>query len=212
MPKQRFSTCLLLLLIPIGLLLLIPSLWVFVSVTAKPIHPIPDTLPSTTQSAPSPDAAAAVEKARQIVRASVAAQNLPGASVAVGINGNLVWAEGFGFADIRTSVPVTPNHRFRIGTASAMLTSAAAGLLLEKGRLNLDSEIQTYVPSFPKKQWPVTLRQLMSHTAGLPTGEGPLRRQHCEHPAEALQYFAQSPLLFQPGTQYRYSDYGWIVA
>ena len=145
---------------------------------------------------------------------SVAEQNLPGLSVAVGIDGDIVWAEGFGFADLKTSVPVTPDHRFRIGTASTVLTSAAAGLLLENGRLKLDDEIQTYVPAFPKKQWPVTLRQLMGHTAGvIPDGgdEGPLFTKHCERPVEALQYFAENSLLFKPGTQYRYSSYGWIL-
>jgi CubicO group peptidase (beta-lactamase class C family) len=95
-----------------------------------------------------------------------------------------------------------------------VLTSAAAGLLLEKGRLKLDDEIQTYVPAFPRKQWPVTLRELMAHTAGVIPGGGdggPLFTEHCERPAEALQYFAEHPLLFQPGTQYRYSSYGWIL-
>ena len=47
------------------------------------------------------------------------------------------------------------------------LTSAAVGLLLEKNQLKLDDEIQRYVPAFPKKQWPVTLRQLMGHVAGV---------------------------------------------
>ena len=134
--------------------------------------------------------------------------------MAVGIDGDIVWAEGFGFADLKTSVPVTPDHRFRIGTASTVLTSAAAGLLLENGRLKLDDEIQTYVPAFPRKQWPVTLRELMGHTAGvIPDGgdEGPLFTKHCERPVEALQYFAENSLLFKPGTQYRYSSYGWIL-
>jgi CubicO group peptidase (beta-lactamase class C family) len=104
--------------------------------------------------------------------------------------------------------------RFRIGTASAALTSAAVGLLLEQGRLNLDDEIQMYVPAFPKKQWPVTLRQLMGHLAGVRNDggdEGPLLSARCERPVEALQSFAERSLLFEPGTQYRYSSYGWIL-
>ena len=111
-------------------------------------------------------------------------------------------------------MPVTPETRFRIGTASTALTSAAVGLLLEKGRLKLDDEIQTYVPAFPKKQWPVTLRQLMGHLAGVRNDggdEGPLFSERCERPVEALQHFAESSLLFEPGTQYRYSSYGWIL-
>jgi CubicO group peptidase (beta-lactamase class C family) len=94
-----------------------------------------------------------------------------------------------------------------------MLTSVAVGLLLEKERLKLDQEIQTYVPEFPRKQWPVTLRQLMAHTAGVRNDSGdesPLYGQHCDAPVEGLQFFADRDLLFEPGTQYRYSNYGWI--
>ncbi len=94
------------------------------------------------------------------------------------------------------------------------LTSAAVGLLLEKERLHLDAEIQTYVSSFPDKRWPVTLRQLMGHLAGVPNDggdEGPLYSLHCEKPVDALRHFAESSLRFPPGTQYRYSSYGWIL-
>jgi CubicO group peptidase (beta-lactamase class C family) len=156
----------------------------------------------------------AVEQARQIVRASLTEQNLPGLSVAVGAGGEIVWAEGFGWADLEKRAPVEPAMRFRIGTASTALTSAAVGLLLEKGRLKLDEKIQTYVPEFPEKQWPVTLRQVMGHLGGVRTDsgdEGPLFSERCERPVEALQHFAESPLLFEPGTQYRYSSYGWIL-
>jgi len=201
------------ILVPIGLLVAV-AMWVFMSVTAPVLHPNPQAIPSVTHAAPPPQAAPAVEQARQIVRASLSEENLPGLSVAVGIWGDIVWAEGFGFADLKSRLPVTPSHRFRIGTASTVLTSAAAGLLLEEGRLKLDSEIQTYVPAFPKKQWPVTLRELMGHTAGVISDggdEGPLFTKHCERPVEALPHFAQSSLLFEPGTRYRYSNYGWIL-
>jgi serine beta-lactamase-like protein LACTB len=213
MRKGRISTWLMLMLGAVGLLLAIPGLWLFVSLTARPLYPSPENVPTVMHSAPLPKWVGAVEQGRQIVRASVAEQNLPGLSVAAGIDGDIVWAEGFGFADLKTSVPVTPNHRFRIGTASTVLTSAAAGLLLENGRLKLDDEIQTYVPAFRRKQWPVTLRELMGHTAGVipDGGEGRLFTKHCERPVEALQYFAEDSLLFKPGTQYRYSSYGWIL-
>ena len=94
--------------------------------------------------------AGAVEQGRQIVRAALAEQNLPGVSVAVGAGGEIVWAEGFGWANLENKVPVSPETRFRIGTASTALTSAAVGLLLEKERLKLDEKIQTYVPEFPR--------------------------------------------------------------
>jgi CubicO group peptidase (beta-lactamase class C family) len=155
-----------------------------------------------------------VEQGRQIVRAGLTEQNLPGISVAVAVGGDIVWAEGFGWADLENRVPVAPETRFRIGTASTALTSAAVGLLLERDRLKLDEKIQTYVPEFPEKQWPVTLRQLMGHLAGVRNDggdEGPLYSVRCERPVEALQHFAERSLLFEPRTQYRYSSYGWIL-
>jgi serine beta-lactamase-like protein LACTB, mitochondrial len=206
----------------IGLIgLFVAGLFVYIGATAKPLHPNPQDVPSVMHQAPPQEWRAAVEQARRIVRDGAAGQNLPGVSVAVAINGELVWTEGFGWAQIPNHLPVTPDVQFRIGTASQALTSAAVGLLLEKGRLNLDDEIQAYVPAFPKKEWPVTLRHLMGNVAGVRTdagGEEPVQVEQganaaarCTKPSEGLQRFAVSPLRFEPGTQYRTSSYGWIV-
>ncbi len=196
------------ILVPIGLLVVIPIM------TAPVLHPNPPRIRSMTEAAPPPKFVPAVERAQKIVRERLNQGNLPGISVAVGAGGGVVWAEGFGYADIRTGAIVTPRHRFRIGTASTVLTSAAAGLLLEEGRLKLDDEIQRHVPAFPKKQWPVRLADVMGHTAGLISdggGESPLFNRHCKQPVEALAAFAGSALLFEPGTQYSFSSYGWIL-
>lgn len=125
-----------------------------------------------------------------------------------------MWAEGFGWADLEHQVPITPDTQFRIGTASTVLTSAGIGVLLEQERLKLDAEIQTYVPEFPKKEWPITVRQLMAHLSGLRNDggdESPLYSASCERPIDALRFFADSSLRFEPGTEYRYSNYGWIL-
>ena len=186
----------------------------YMSATAAPLHPQPQSAPSVTHPDRSPRWSEAVERARRILRAGLGEQNLPGLSVAVGVKGDIVWAEGFGWADIETRAPVTPDTRFRIGTASTVLTSAAVGVLLEKDRLRLDEEIQAHVRQFPKQAWPVTLRQLMGHVAGVTSDsgdEGPLFRQRCERPVDALPPFAGRELLFEPGTQYRHSKYGWIL-
>jgi CubicO group peptidase (beta-lactamase class C family) len=195
------------------------GMFVYIGATSKPLHPSPQNVPSVMHVAPPQIWTVAVEQARQIVRASAAGQNLPGVSVAVGVGGEIVWTEGFGWADLENRVAVTPDMQFRIGTASQALTSAAVGLLLEKGRLNLDEEIQGYVPEFPKKQWPVTLRQLMGHLAGVRNdagGEEPVQveddeKPRCPRPVDGLQRFVESPLRFEPGTEYRYSSYGWIL-
>jgi serine beta-lactamase-like protein LACTB len=197
-------------LVPVAIL----ALWGYMSATAKPLHPDPEAVPSVMRAAPSPRWAGAVEQGRRLARAALADQNLPGLSVAAGIEGDLVWAEGFGWADLERRVPVSPETLFRIGTASTALTSAAVGLLLEDGRLQLDAEIQAYVPEFPAKPWPVTLRQVMGHVAGIRNDggdEGPLLSAHCERPVDGLHAFAERPLLFEPGTRYHYSSYGWIL-
>jgi CubicO group peptidase (beta-lactamase class C family) len=212
--KNRSQTWLALIVLAVGgLLAAILGLWAFMSATATPLHPDPQGVPSVTRGDPPRKWAGAVARGRQVMRTGLTGQNLPGLSVAVGAGGDLVWAEGFGWADLEDRVPVTPETPFRIGTASTALTSAAAGLLLEKGRLTLDDQIQMHVPEFPEKQWPVTLRQLMGHLAGVRNDAGdeePLS-MHCDRTADGLQRFAERPLLFEPGTQYRYSSYGWIL-
>jgi CubicO group peptidase (beta-lactamase class C family) len=215
MAKTRTETWLALFALAIGLVItVILGLWGYMSVTSTPHHPNPQDAPSVARATPAQQWNNAVKQAQQIARAALTDQNLPGLSVAAGVNGEIVWAEGFGWADLDKRVPVSPEMRFRIGTASVALASAAAGLLLEKDRLKLDEEIQEYVPEFPKKEWPVTVRQLMGHTSGVRNDggdEGPLFSQPCRRPADAMQFFADRELLFQPGSQYAYSSYGWIV-
>jgi hypothetical protein len=94
-----------------------------------PLFARPQDVPSVIDSAPSPQYAAAVERARELVRAAILEQNLPGVSVAVGAGGTIVWAEGFGWRDVDTRTPVTPNTRFNIGTAASAVTAATVAPL-----------------------------------------------------------------------------------
>ena len=191
----------------------VAGLWVFMSVTATPLHPNVQNIRSVPGGNADAQWANAVAQARQVLRAALAEGNIPGLSVAVGVDNELVWSESLGWADLENREEVTPGMRFRIGTASKALTAAGVGLLLEQGRLKLDDEIQKYVPEFPKKQWPVTLRHVMAHTAGLGTDsgdEGPFG-DHCERPVEGVKFVANDSLRFEPDTQYRYSTFGWIL-
>jgi len=89
-------------------------------------------VPSVSASAPTSQLAAAVDRARAMVRAAIEQQNLPGVSIAVGIGGgprSIVWAEGFGWRDVVTQTPVTPDTRFNIGTAAQMVAPAAVASL-----------------------------------------------------------------------------------
>jgi serine beta-lactamase-like protein LACTB, mitochondrial len=215
MSKSRVPTWVSLILLGVGLLVLgIPGLFVYMRVTAKKVHSNPREIVSVMEAPPPAKWAGAAEQARQIVRTSISENNLAGLSIAVGIDGEILWREGFGFADIESGSPVTPGHRFRTGTASIVFTSAAIGLLLDEGRLKMDDEIQKYVPDFPKKQWPVTIRHVMGQVAGFRTedpDDGVLTSRHCQRPADAVALFAKEPLLFQPGTQYGDSTFGWVL-
>lgn len=213
--RSRTHTFLAIGVIGVGVLITgVAGLFVYMSNTATPLHPNVQDVPSTPASSPSPEWAAAAAQAHEIARTGLAEQNLPGLSVAVGVGNTLVWAEGFGWADLEARVPVAPDTRFRLGTGSVALTSAAVGLLLEQNRLSLDEKIQTYVREFPEKPWPVTLRQVMGHVAGVRNDggdEGPLYGKACGRTVEGLEPFAERDLLFEPGTQFRFSSYGWIL-
>lgn len=186
----------------------------FINATTPTLHPNAKDVSSVTHAPPSPAWADAVEQGRRRARAGLVEQNLPGLSVAVGVDGDIVWAEGFGWANVEKQLSVTPRTRFRIGHVSKALTSAAVGLLLETRRLHLGEDIQTYVPSFPRQQWPVTLRQLMGHVAGVRHYDSEsdyMPTAHCERASDALHTFANDPLRFEPGTRHRYSTFGWIL-
>lgn len=190
------------------------GLYSFFSAVSAPLHPDPQGVATVTGVSPLPAWSGAVEGARQAAIEGLLEKNLPGLSVAVGVDEVVVWTEGFGLADLERRVPVTPRMRFRIGHVSKALTSAAVGLLLEQGRMDLDADIHTYVPAFPKKAWPMSLRELMGHTAGLGHYDAQsdyMPTSHCERASDGLRLFADDPLLFEPGTASRYSSYGWIL-
>ncbi len=141
----------------------------------------------------------------------VARERLPGLSVAVMQDGSLLWSEGFGFANLEHQVPTTPQTKFRVGSVSKALTSAAIGALVESGQLDLDESIRTYVPEYPDKGFPITTRQLAGHLSGIPhyQGEDIVNQVRYRDVIHALDKFKDRPLLFEPGTDYAYSSFGW---
>jgi len=153
----------------------------------------------------------AVTQARDLLIDRMEEQSIPGLSVAVGMHGEVLWSEGFGWADLENRVPVWPETKFRVASISKALTAAAVGKLMEEGRLDLDAPVQEYLPSFPEKRWPVTTRLLGGHLAGMRHYRG-LEFQSMEHygdVVEALEIFSADTLLHEPGTAYEYSTYGW---
>ncbi len=184
----------------------------------------PLALPAESLAPPAARYADAVEQVRLLARNLIIDENLPGVSIAVGIDGDLAWAEAFGWADLRKRVPLKPGTRFRIGGVSKPLTAAAVGLLHQRGLIDLDAPVRKYLPGFPEKRWPVTTRQLMGHVAGFghygggeasqinPDDGLPIaQRPNCTTVTDAFDAFADEGLLFEPGTSCSYSSYGWVL-
>jgi len=156
----------------------------------------------------------AISKAKAFIDSLQAKQDIPGMSVCVGSKDKILWAEGFGFADLENKTRVTINSRFRMGSVSKMLTTLAIGLLYQEGKWDLDAPVQKYLPAFPEKKYPITSRQLAGHTAGIrhyrKTDPLATPRRYTSV-QEALWIFKDDSLLFKPGTGYNYSTYGYCL-
>lgn len=96
-------------------------------------------------------------------------KNAPvGLSLSVGREGAIIWSKGLGYSDLEQHVPVMPSKtKFRVANVAKPFTAYALLKLVEESKINLDAEIQTYVPSFPKKEFPITVRQLATHLSGI---------------------------------------------
>ena len=153
-----------------------------------------------------------IDSARLLVKELMQKSHVPGMAVSVAVGGKLIWSEGFGFADMENQLPVDPSRTlFRIGSVSKTLTATALGLLMDDGKINVDTTLQVYVPEFPQKKYPITTRQVAGHIAGIRhyRGNEMMSSQYYPTVREGLEIFQDDTLLFEPGTQYSYSSYGW---
>ena len=162
------------------------------------VHEDPSTVPSTPADAPKDTYARPVEASRQLARALVVGDRLPGLSVAVAVNGEIAWAEGFGWSGADRRTPLTPQARFRLGALSKPVTAIAAARLHDQRQLDLDVPVQRYVPAYPEKTWTVTTRQLLGDLAGVHRIRGDnndaMPTNHCESLDEAVAMLAGEPL------------------
>lgn len=158
----------------------------------------------------------AIDEARKLVLDYMDRDNAPGLSIAVMVRGEIVWSEGQGLADIEQLVSVTPSGRFRGGSTAKPMTAAAVALLVEQGLIDLDRPARDYVPSLPSHWQTITVRQLAGHLSGIrhyargAEGNNEYLSAHKYRTVlESLDVFKNDPLLFEPGTRYSYSTYGY---
>jgi serine beta-lactamase-like protein LACTB, mitochondrial len=158
-----------------------------------------------------PDFSEAIKLATEAVEAMLKSGIGPGISVAIGYSGKVIWAQGFGYADVKEEKPVTTETLFRIGSVSKPLTAVGLMLLVQEGKLDLDADVRSFVPEFPEKRWPVTTRQLAGHLGGIRHYRGAEFLSNVNYPKvrDGLGIFAADPLIAEPGTLYSYSSYGF---
>jgi CubicO group peptidase (beta-lactamase class C family) len=140
--------------------------------------------------------------------------HVPGLSLAVIDHGQVLFVQGYGLADVENNVPATVDTVYRIASLSKSITATAAMKLVEVGKLDLDAPIQRYCPDFPRKPWPITTREVLSHQSGIRdyrNDEETINTRHYTSLKEALAQFANDPLEFEPGTKMQYTSYGYIV-
>ncbi len=144
----------------------------------------------------------------------------PAVSIAVAVDGAIVWQEARGWASVERKAPAKIDTPFAIGSVSKTLTAVVAMKLAERGDLDLDADIRKYVPSFPQKEHVITARQLLSHQAGIrhyrfelapPTFSDFGSTTQYDSVTDSLAVFANDPLLFKPDTDFAYSTYGFTL-
>ncbi|MEO8001591.1 MAG: serine hydrolase domain-containing protein, partial [Arenimonas sp.] len=126
--------------------------------------------------------------------------------------GKLIWSKAYGYADMEQKVPVDPaTTKFRVGSVAKPMTALALATLVKQGRIDLDADVRRYVPSFPQKQYPFSVRQLAGHLAGIRhyKGDEAYSRKQYSTVLESLEIFKDDPLIAVPGEQWKYSSYGY---
>jgi CubicO group peptidase (beta-lactamase class C family) len=152
-----------------------------------------------------------IQAFERFVAKRMAYDRIPGFSVGF-IKDDFSWARGFGWADVENNVPAKAESAYRLASITKTITAVAVLALAEEGKLDLDSPIQKYVPAFPRKKWPVTVRQLLGHIGGISHYKNDDAENHIKDPKntrEALAIFEDFDLVAEPGTRYHYSTYGY---
>jgi D-alanyl-D-alanine carboxypeptidase len=163
-------------------------------------------------SEPSPELRADVDR---VVKEVLASTGAPSASIAIVKDGRIAYLQAYGDARLEPRTPARPDMRYSIGSISKQFTATAILMLAEEGKLSLDDPVSRFVPDLARAR-EVRIRQLLSHTSGYqdywPQDYVPPFMNREVSAAEILDRWARKPLDFDPGTQYQYSNTGYVIA
>ena len=161
--------------------------------------------------------ASSVGRIERAVTAFMASVNAPGLSLAIGLDGQLRFENGYGFADIENDVPGKATTVYRLASVSKPITAVATMQLVERRRLGLDDTVGKWLTDVPAALQPITVRQLLSHQSGIrhySAQEDDSSKHYPQHYAslrDALAIFKNDPLVHAPGTGMTYSTYGYTL-
>jgi len=153
----------------------------------------------------------AIKKFEEYVEVQMEFERAVGLSIGF-FKDDFTWVKGFGYADLENKSPVNAESSFRMASITKTFTAIAVLQLVEKGKIDLDAEVQTYVPYFPEKKWPVISRYLLGHLGGISHYKDYDKEGHIKvhkNTKEALAIFSGFDLVAEPGTRYNYSSYGF---
>jgi CubicO group peptidase (beta-lactamase class C family) len=160
-----------------------------------------------------PTADALAELDRRI-EAEMAENLIPGVLVGVASRGRLLHVKGYGMANVELRVPVSDSTVFEIGSISKQFVAVAAMLLVEEGRLGLDDPIHEHLADLPSEWLGVTVRQLLTHTSGIPDYEEIQTYEAYRFrftPEEIIRVAHSRPMDFEPGSGWYYSNTGYFL-
>jgi len=145
------------------------------------------------------------------LQAEMAKQRIPGLALLVSRGGQVIRSQSYGLANVELQVPVKPETIFQSGSVGKQFTATAVMMLVEEGKIGLDDPLTKYFPDGPAYWKDVTIRELLSHTAGFTDypKDFDMRRDYTEE--QALKIVESIPLAYPPGTSWSYSNLGYLT-
>ncbi len=185
--------------------------WILLLVCAwQPGYLFSQPAQNQVTSRPAPETAQ-LREFENFVRVQMERDRIPGMTIGFLKDGSS-WVKAFGYADVENKSPALPNSAYRIASTTKPMTAVAILQLAERGKINLDAEIQTYLPDYPKQKWPVTVRQLLTHLGGGqgPSGLGPEQVSM----KDLVARISATPITVEPGTRFIYgtADYNLLAS
>ena len=152
------------------------------------------------------------DKVDDYVKAEMERRKIPGLSLAVVRDGEIVKAQGYGLSNVELNVAAAPETIYQSGSVGKQFTATLAMILVEEGKLGLDDRIGKHIPNAPESWKDITVRHLLTHTSGISNSlyqKIDMRRDYTED--ELLQQIMALPLDFAPGERWSYSNPGYVT-